>query len=92
MKFNTAKKLVIAFLVGALVFCVLALALGEETATTFMVGAVLLLIIALFVAFTGLKCPYCGERIIRNVLKLNHCPHCGRNLETGLRSKGKKRR
>jgi len=87
MKFSTAKKLVVACLVGALAFCLLALGFGEETANTFLIGVVLCAIAAGFFIITGLKCPYCGKRIIKNMLQYKNCPHCGRNLETGMKGK-----
>ncbi|MBR5260686.1 MAG: hypothetical protein IKV47_00800 [Oscillospiraceae bacterium] len=86
MKFSTAKKVVMAFLVGALIFCVLAL-IAEEAANTFMIGVLACAIIAGFFMATGLKCPYCGKHIIKNMLQYKNCPHCHRNLETGMKGK-----
>ena len=86
---NTAK----GCLFGAMGLCVLGLLVNEsmpQIAMYIVISAVALIAIALFVIFTCLKCPYCGKQIISKCLTTNVCPHCKRNLATGL--KGKKRK
>ena len=92
MKFNTAKMLVKGFLFAGLALCVVALIVNRSTPGFGMMltyGGIACVIICLFFVFTSLKCPYCGKRIIKDCLVVKTCPHCHRNLSTGIKSKGK---
>ena len=35
------------------------------------------------------RCPWCGGLIIKKLFSIKECPHCGRDLETGKKKKGK---
>ena len=97
MSFEKAKTLVSGFLGASLILWVLILlgnALGGAVGALvdiMSIVAIGCLIVAVFLMVTCLKCPYCGKRIIRNVLKVKSCPHCRRDLKTGLKGKKKKR-
>ncbi len=92
--FDRARSLAKGCLFGAMGLCILGLLINEsmpQFAIYIVVAAVALIVIALFVVFTCLKCPYCGKQIISKCLTATVCPHCKRNLSTGLKSKKKKR-
>ncbi len=96
MKFETAKILVKGFLAAGIVCSLLALFMGQVGSTMASMylgmGSLGCILMCLFFVLTGLKCPWCGKRIIRRCLALKTCPHCHRNLATGMKSKGKKSR
>lgn len=93
MKFETARTLVKVTLGGAVAFALVALVTstnGSAATDYLMVGAIACIILCLFFVITGVKCPYCGKRIIQNCLRVKICPHCYRNLATGEKQKSRK--
>ena len=96
MKFETAKNLVKGFLIAGFACCVLAMFMQQTGSTVVSycmgMGAAGCILMCAFFALTGLKCPWCGKRIIRNCLVVRDCPCCRRNLATGEKMKGKKRK
>lgn len=99
LSFERARTLVKMILCFAFVLCIIALVLmynfGEDlaVANTLVVAAVVCLAGAVAFAVAFLKCPYCGSRIFRKALRVTACPHCHRDLVSGLKVKpGKKRR
>lgn len=94
MKFETARTIVKAFLVGAGALCLLALITGSgsSTGTYLTMAALACLILCVFFALTCVKCPYCGSRIFRKLLVVKVCPHCHRDLVSGTKVKGRKGR
>ena len=96
MKFETAKNLVKGFLIAGIVCSLLALITGRADSTLASMylglGSLGCILMCLFFVITGLKCPWCGRRIIRRCLSLRTWPHCRRNLATGMKAKGKKSR
>jgi len=78
------------------ILCILALLIdnGKATPSGFSlyaaVTAIVCIVLTIFVVATAMKCPYCGRRIIRKCLTVKSCPHCRRNLASGIRVKGKK--
>ena len=94
MKFETAKNLVKGFLIAGIVCCVLAMFMQQTGSTAgsyyLGMGAVGCILMCVFFVVAGLKCPWCGKRIIRRCLVVKACPHCRRNLVTGEKMKGKK--
>ena len=94
MTFEKARGMLKGFLIAAVALCVVGLLVNSssETAAFYCVmGAIICLAFGLFVLFTCVKCPYCGKRIIRNCLVVKNCPHCKRNLSSGLKGKSKKK-
>ena len=92
--FDRARSTVKACLFSAMGLCILGLIANESypNATIYiMVAAVALIVISLALVAICLKCPYCGKRIISKCLTVTVCPHCRRNLSTGMKSKGKRR-
>lgn len=94
MTFERAKNLVKFCLAGTVACCVLALITQNSPAAVglFTAGALVLLLLTFFFAFTSLKCPYCGRTIFKKCFVVKACPHCGRDLATGLKAKKKSRR
>ncbi len=93
MKFETAKNLVKGFLIAGIVCCVAAMLTntnGSIASYYLGMGAIGCIIMCLFFVVAGLKCPWCGKRIIRRCLVLKVCPYCHRDLTTGEKKKGKK--
>lgn len=93
MKFSTAKNLVKGFLIAGIACCVAALITQTNASVIsyyLAMGAIGCIIMCIFFACTGLKCPYCGSRLIRNCLVIKVCPHCRRHLTTGEKVKNKK--
>ena len=94
MKFETARKIVKFTLILSIVFCVLGL-ITQSTPTVSsgcVVVAIICMALTVFFAVTSLKCPYCNTRIFRNCLVVKVCPYCHRDLATGAKVKGKKRK
>ncbi len=92
--FYLARNIVKACLFTAMGLCILGLIVNEAAATIglyIVIGAVALIAVALVIIFTCLKCPYCGKQIISKCLTVTACPHCRRDLATGIKSKKKKR-
>ena len=95
MRFDTAKKLIRLFLALGIVCCVGGLILQNTVGTGavwLIWGAAASVAACVFVAAVGLRCPYCGRRIIRDCLVVKACPHCRRDLGSGLKVKAKKAR
>ncbi len=96
MKFETAKNLVKGLLAAGLGCSVLALFMGQVgsqmTGMYLTMASLGCMLMCVFFVITGLKCPWCGRRIIRRCFTLKVCPHCRRNLATGMKTKGKKSR
>ena len=93
--FYLARNIVKGCLFVAMGLCIVGLIVNEALPAVGMyivIGAVGLIIVALALIFTCLKCPYCGKQLISKCLTVTVCPHCKRELATGLKSKGKKRR
>ena len=94
MKFETARSLVKSFLIAGVVCCLGALIIPINTPAGFYLtyGSVVCMALCVFFIVVGLRCPYCNKRIIRNCLSVKSCPHCRRNLKTGMKAKHKKHR
>ena len=95
MEFETARNLVKGFLIAGVVCCLGALITQTNNSPVgfyLTYGSAGCILLCVFFAAVGLRCPYCGKRIIRNCLVVKSCPHCRRNLKTGMKAKHKKDR
>ncbi len=95
MSFERAQGLVKGFLYSAVGFCIVGLIVNgtyPDLAVYAVGAAILFMVLALGVVFLCLKCPYCGKQIFVKCLTIKVCPHCKRNMVTGLKVKGKKGR
>jgi len=93
--FDRARNTVKGCLFSAMGLCILALLLNENYPTPAIyctVAAVALIVIGVVLVALCLKCPYCGKQIISKCLTVTVCPHCKRNLTTGMKGKNKKKR
>ena len=90
--FERARNILKAMLALAAILCILGLLLNSssETAAFYcVIGALVSMALGMVVLFMGVRCPYCGRVIIKKCLVVKNCPHCRRDLVTGI--KGKKR-
>ncbi len=86
MSFKKAKTVMTVLLALGAVICVLALITfrdGSPYVNYAIFAAIALIIVAFIICYLWCRCPNCGARIIRNVLKLKACPYCGKDFETG---------
>ncbi len=92
MKLETARKLIPVAAALAAVFTLASLITQNSSASVSLYCAVLgLVFVAAMVAlvFGGLKCPWCGKSLVRGGMKITRCPHCRRDLQSGLKTKKK---
>ena len=91
--FEMARNIIKGLLAVAGIMCVIAL-IANDGNSRFAVYAAIIAVVCivgtLFIVATSMKCPYCGRAIIRKCLVVKTCPHCNRNLVSGLKSKKKK--
>ena len=92
LTFERARGLVKGCLYAAIAFCVVGLLVNSSSETLAFyatVAAVVLIAVALIFVAMCLKCPYCGKHIIVKCLTTKTCTHCGRDLASGIKVKGK---
>ena len=97
MNFQRGQVLIKCLMGVAAALCAIALLVeGRGETSSFSVyaavTAVVCIVLTIFVVAVAMKCPYCGRRIIRKCLTVKSCPHCHRDLVSGMRVKGKKGR
>ena len=95
MNFQRGQTAIKCLMGLAAILCAIALLVeGRGTTSSFSVyaavTAIVCIVLTIFVVAVAMKCPYCGRRIIRKCLTVKTCPHCRRNLTSGIRTKGKK--
>lgn len=94
LNFKTARKLVMVFMIASLV-CALGGMIfvrpGTQASVYIVLLSLILMILALMILFGLCRCPWCGKRITSGLMKVEVCPHCRRDLETGMKRKGRKR-
>ena len=94
LNFKTARKLVMVFMIASLV-CALGGMIfvrpGTQASVYIVLLSLILMILALMILFCLCRCPWCGKRITSGLMKVEVCPHCRRDLETGMKRKGRKR-
>lgn len=91
MKLQTVKKVVMA----GFTICIFASLIGifagagnPQLSNYMLVAAVIVLLFTLAIIMKWARCPWCGGSLMRKFFKLEVCPHCHRNLETGKKKKG----
>ena len=95
MNFEKATRIVMALIVCA---CVLSIAgamftvEGDPVQVTIVIAALLLIAAAAVFAVLFCRCPNCGKLILIGMVKTRVCPSCHRNINTGAKVKGNKRR
>ena len=91
--FEMARNIIKCLLALAAAMCVIALIINDNGSPFAVYAAIIAvgcIVAVLFLVVTCLKCPYCGRLIVRKCLVVKSCPHCNRNLVTGLKGKKKK--
>ena len=92
MKLNTVKKITVIGLLLSVLLCLIGM-FGMEPASpqasSMAVWAVVVLLFTMAVVLKWSRCPWCGGLIIKKLFSIKECPHCGRDLETGKKKKGK---
>ena len=92
MSFKLVKKIAIAGLMLSLVLCligVFGMDPGTQESGSMAIWAVVVLLFTMAVVLKWSRCPWCGELIIKKLFTIKECPHCGRDIETGKKKKGK---
>ncbi len=93
VNFKTARKLVMIFMTASLI-CALGgmifIRPGSQASIYVVMLALILMTIALLILFGLCRCPWCGKRITSGMMKVEVCPHCKRDIDTGMKVKGKK--
>ena len=62
---------------------------NPELSNYMLIAAVIVLLFTLAIIMKWARCPWCGGVLLRRVVWLKSCPHCNRDLVTGLRDKKK---
>ena len=92
MSFKLVKKIAIAGLMLSLLLCligVFGMDPGAQESGSMAIWAVVVLLFTMAVVLKWSRCPWCGELIIKKLFTIKECPHCGRDIETGKKKKGK---
>lgn len=92
MSFKLVKKIAIAGLMLSLLLCligVFGMDPGTQESGSMAIWAVVVLLFTMAVVLKWSRCPWCGELIIKKLFTIKECPHCGRDIETGKKNKGK---
>lgn len=95
MDLKTAKTLTLVSMIMSVICAFIGLvgySSVEQGRVYFAVAAIVLMALSLLCLFAFCRCPWCGHRLSSGLMKLKVCPHCNRDLETGLRVKSKKKR
>ena len=91
INFKTSRRLVVIFMVASLI-CALGdmifLRPGTQASVYLMLLALILMLLSLLFLVAFCRCPWCGKRIALGVMKVEVCPHCKRDLDTGLKVRG----
>lgn len=92
MSFKSAKKTVAVLIALSVVGCITGLVFFESSSqesSIIALASVILLTLAISVAFKWGRCPWCGKLLISGMYSKKICPACNRDLETGKKKKGK---
>ena len=92
MSFKLVKKIAIAGLMLSLLLCligVFGMDPGTQESGSMAIWAVVVLLFTMAVVLKWSRCPWRGELIIKKLFTIKECPHCGRDIETGKKKKGK---
>ena len=95
LDFKTARRLVMLFMVASVICAIgdiVFIRPGTQASIYVMLLSFLLMALALVMLFVCCRCPWCGRRITVGLMKVEVCPHCRRDIETGMKVKGKNRR
>lgn len=92
MKFDKARNLVKLLMAVCVATCLIGLFSAKNPAAASVASLASLASLGLSVIVIAVycKCPYCGKHIYFGLLGATHCPKCRRNLETGVKKKGKR--
>lgn len=93
MHIKTARKLVKWAMILSVVGAVAGMLFFEPGTTVSIYVTFIsfgLMLAAVILLFTACKCPWCGKRITNGLMKVECCPFCKKDFDTGLKYKKKK--
>lgn len=92
MKLKTVKTIVAVGMALAVILCLVGI-FGMDPASpqagSMSIWAVVVVLFTMAVMLKWSRCPWCGGLLIKKLFSIKECPHCGRDLETGKKKKGK---
>lgn len=94
MHIKTARKVALWAMILSGVLAVVGLVFFEPgtTASLYVTFAAFgLMIVSMILIFGYCRCPWCNQRILNGLMKADHCPHCKRDFDTGLKYRKKKK-
>lgn len=92
MSLKTVKNVIRYLLVICVAVAILGIVLASQHSPNAVYASLVsfvLFFIAIIMLFAFSKCPFCGKRIMKGLYNATHCPHCRRDLITGVKKKGK---
>lgn len=92
MKLKTVKTIVAVGMALAVILClvgIFGMDLASPQAGSMSIWAVVVVLFTMAVVLKWSRCPWCGGLLIKKLFSIKECPHCGRDLETGKKKKGK---
>ena len=95
LNFKTARRLVMLFMVVSLVSALVGMVFirpGTQISIYVAVISLISMVLALVILFGLCRCPWCGKRITTGLMKVEICPHCRRDIDTGVKVKGKRKK
>ncbi len=92
MRFQTAKRLVMALFMVAVILILAAMLLANEMSGMLLIIGIIVFVGGLVIVFMYCRCPSCGALIFRKLFVLKVCPNCKRDLATGVKVKNSKKK
>ena len=95
--FKTARRLVMIFMAVSFVLAIGGIVFvrpGTQASIYVVLLSFIMMVLALMILIVFCRCPWCGKRITSGLMKIEVCPHCRRDIDTGMkvRGKGKKKK
>ena len=95
LNFKTARTLVMVFMAASFVCAIGGMVFirpGTQASLYSVVLALILMLLGVLILVAFCRCPWCGKRITAGMMKVQVCPHCKRDIDTGMKAKGKNKK